>query len=62
MLRAIHISWKEDTMKIRLYVNIPPLTHILHIRKIRLAGHCYRSGKNMFYYGRRTMEQQSLNG
>ena len=44
MLRAIlNISWKEHPTKIRLYGNILPLTSIIRIRRIRFAGHCYRS-------------------
>ena len=44
MLRAIlNISWKEQLTKIRLYGNIPPLTSIIRIRRIRFVGHWYRS-------------------
>ena len=44
ILRAIlNISWKEHPTKIRFYVNILPLTHIIRIRRTSFVGHRYRS-------------------
>ena len=46
MLKAIlNISLKEQSTKIRLYGNIPPLTCTIgiRIRRTRFAGHFYRS-------------------
>ena len=44
MLRAIlNKSWKEHPTKCKLYASIPPITDTIKERRMRFAGHCYRS-------------------
>ena len=44
MLRAIlNKSWKEHPTKYELYASIPPITDTIKERRMRFAGHCYRS-------------------
>ena len=44
MLRAIlNKSWQQYPAKEELYVNIPKLSSVIEKRRIRTAGHCWRS-------------------
>ena len=44
MLRAaLNLSWKEHPTKQQLYGNLPPISHKIRDRRLRFAGHCYRS-------------------
>ena len=44
MLRAVlNISWKQHPTKKDLYGNIPPLSTIIRERRLRFAGHSWRS-------------------
>ena len=44
MLRAIlNNSWRQHRTKQQLYGHLPPITKTIKIRRIRHAGHCWRS-------------------
>jgi hypothetical protein len=44
MLRAaLNISWKQHPSKKELYGNIPPISTTIRERRLRFAGHCWRS-------------------
>ena len=44
MLRAVlNISWKDHPTKEQLYGNIPPISDTIRERRLRFAGHCWRS-------------------
>ena len=38
-------SWRDHPINAELYGNIPPISHLILERRIRYAGHCYRSDK-----------------
>ena len=44
MLRAmLNRSWRQHPTKQQLYGHLPPITKTIQIRRIRHAGHCWRS-------------------
>ena len=44
ILRAIlNKSWKQHPTKQQLYGHLPPITKTIKVRRIRHAGHCWRS-------------------
>ena len=44
MLRAIlNKSWRQHPTKHQLYGHLPPITKTIQVRRIRHAGHCWRS-------------------
>ena len=44
MLRAIsNKSWRQHLTKHQLYGHLPPITKTIQVRRIRHAGHCWRS-------------------
>ena len=44
MLRAIlNKSWRQHSTKQQLYGHLPPIMKTIKVRRIRLAGHCWRS-------------------
>ena len=44
MLRAIlNKSWQQHPTKHQLYGHLPPITKTIQVRRIRYAGHCWRS-------------------
>ena len=44
MLRAIlNKSWRQHPTKHQLYSHLPPITKTIQVRRIRHAGHCWRS-------------------
>ena len=44
MLRAIlNMSWRQHFTKQQLYGHLPPIMKTIKIRRIRHAGHCWRS-------------------
>ena len=44
MLRAVlNNSWRQHPTKQQLYGNLPPITKTIQVRRIRHAGHCWRS-------------------
>ena len=44
MLRAIlKKSWRQHPTKQQLYGHLPPITKTIKVRRIRHAGHCWRS-------------------
>ena len=44
MLRAIlNKSWRQHPTRHQLYGHLPPITKTIQIRRIRHAGHCWRS-------------------
>ena len=44
MLRAIlNRSWRQHLTKQQLYSHLPPITKTIQVRRIRHAGHCWRS-------------------
>ena len=44
MLRAaLNISWKEHPTKQQLYSTLPPISDKIRERRLRFAGHCFRS-------------------
>ena len=44
MLRAILTkSWRQHSTRHQLYGHLPPITKIIQVRRIRHAGHCWRS-------------------
>ena len=48
MLRAIlNRSRRQDPTKHQLYGHLPPITKTIQIRRIRQAGHCWRSGDEL---------------
>ena len=48
MLRAaLNISWKDHPTKQQLYGKLPPISHKIRDRRLRFAGHCYRSKREL---------------
>ena len=48
MLRAIlNKSWRQHPTKQQLYGHLPPITKTVKVRRIRHAGHCWRSGDEL---------------
>ena len=44
MLRAIlNKSWRQHPTRHQLYGHLPPITKTIQVRRIRHAGHCWRS-------------------
>ena len=44
MLRAVlNWSWRQHPTKQQLYSHLPPITKIIHVRRTRYVGHCWRS-------------------
>ena len=44
MLRAIsNMSWQQHSTRHQLYGHLPPITKTIQVRRIRHAGHCWRS-------------------
>ena len=44
MLRAIlNMSWRQHPTRHQLYGHLPPFTKTIQVRRIRHAGHCWRS-------------------
>ena len=44
MLQAIlNKSWRQHPTRHHLYGHLPPITKIIQVRRIRYAGHCWRS-------------------
>ena len=44
MLRAIlNKSWRQHPIRHQLYSHLPPITKTIQVRRIRHAGHCWRS-------------------
>ena len=44
MLRAIlNKSWRQHPTRNQLYGHLPPITKTIQVRRIRHAGHCWRS-------------------
>ena len=44
MLRAIlNKSWRQQPTRHQLYGHLPPITKTIQVRRIRHAGHCWRS-------------------
>ena len=70
MLRAIlNNSWRQHPTKHQLYGHLPPITKTIHVRRIRHAGHCWRSRDELISdvflwtpaYGRAKAETTSTN-
>ena len=48
MLQAIlNKSWRQHPTKQQLYGHLPPITKTIKGRRIRHAGHCWRSGEKL---------------
>ena len=48
MLRAIlNKSWKQHPTKQQLYSHLPPFSKGIQIRRIRYAGHCWKSNDKL---------------
>ena len=48
MLRVVlNISWREHPTKRALYGNLPPISQTLRERRLRFAGHCFRSKEEL---------------
>ena len=48
MLRAVlNISWREHPTKRVLYGDLPPISQTLRDRRLRFAGHCFRSKEEL---------------
>ena len=44
MLRAVlNKSWRQHPTRLQLYGHLPPITKTIQVRRIRHAGHCWRS-------------------
>ena len=41
--RILNKSWRQCPIKQLLYVHLPPITKTIQVRRIRHAGHCWRS-------------------
>ena len=48
MLRAIlNKSWQQHPTRHQLYAHLPPITKTIQVRRIRHAGHCWRSNDEL---------------
>ena len=48
MLRAIlNKSWRQHPTRHQLYGHLPPITKTIQVRRIRHAGHCWKSGDEL---------------
>ena len=51
MLRGIlNKSWRQQPTKHQLYGHLPPITKTIQVRRIRHAGHCWRSRDELIIY------------
>ena len=42
-MRVQNISWREHKTKAEIYGSLPPISTTVTKRRVRFAGHCYRS-------------------
>ena len=40
---ALNIKWQQRLTNKQLYKDIPPISTVLRVRRLKFAGHCYRS-------------------
>ena len=43
LMRVQNISWREHKTKAEIYGSLPPISTTVTKRRIRFAGHCFRS-------------------